>query len=553
MKTLIDLLPLMFSEPGAPVASGWIQIMKTGSFTYQGKKINITQNDLNEFAENFHKKVRGVDLAVDISHKSEDGSVGWFEDVKAENGKLLAKVRWTDEGEQLVKSGKFRYFSPEWSRQWTDSETQKTYKNVLFGGALTNRPFLKGMDPVGIAMSEDGMTTIQTWADDSDTDDDSSSYDPDGDGDDDSTSDPEKNPDWIDDVQKGHLPFDKTTGRQQQQLKSRGITKERADGARAQFLSKHPEHKDRQFEDRSTNASQKPKETRVSMNESDFDKFLVALYQFAEDSVANAHKSPPAGKPKDPSQYADPAHFKYPIDSKHIQAAINYYNHDGMREKGGYSEEQWTSIGQKIVAAANKELGDGYSCKDGKIVTPAKKMDDGSGPNDGTKNLNPDDGDETPGKINDGESGKFSELNHKSKTKGSGNMPPVSDEQYQAVVDRVNTLEAELRRNKMSEKVDGFIKAGKMVPAARDNTVEMLIGMSEDQVNKFSEMMDKTPQIVKFSEEGFSGDPGEADGDKLMAELQAQYVADGKTPRVAMSEAFAEVKKRGLKISGFDD
>ena len=37
------------------------------------------------------------------------------------------------------------------------------------------------------------------------------------------------------------------------------------------------------------------------------------------------HHTPPKGYPRDRSQYADPEHYMYPIDRKHIHAAISYF------------------------------------------------------------------------------------------------------------------------------------------------------------------------------------------------------------------------------------
>jgi hypothetical protein len=83
------------------------------------------------------------------------------------------------------------------------------------------------------------------------------------------------------------------------------------------------------------------------------------------------HLTPPEGKPTDPSQYADPVNFAYPVDDSHVQAAVSYFNHDGMREAGGYTSAEWAKMGKRIANAA----GEGYSYKNEKIVTPNNKPD----------------------------------------------------------------------------------------------------------------------------------------------------------------------------------
>src|SRR5271157_2076311 len=106
---------------------------------------------------------------------------------------------------------------------------------------------------------------------------------------------------------------------------------------------------------------------------------LVAEVQelyFKIQEKEGAPKSPPKGYPTDPAQYGDPKNFKYPIDKKHINSAVGYFNHDGMQKKGGYSDTEWATIGRRIAAAANKLIGPGHSYSDGKIVTKeAKSME----------------------------------------------------------------------------------------------------------------------------------------------------------------------------------
>lgn len=88
------------------------------------------------------------------------------------------------------------------------------------------------------------------------------------------------------------------------------------------------------------------------------------------------HLTPPKGYPEDPEDYGDPVNYAYPIDEEHIRPAVAYFNHDGMREKGGYTEEEWAIIGRRIAQAANRLLGDGYRYEDGKIVTPSSEEKD---------------------------------------------------------------------------------------------------------------------------------------------------------------------------------
>jgi hypothetical protein len=119
--------------------------MKTGAWDHPWYgPFDITEVHFDDFIRNFTNKVRGVELALDVEHFPELGAVGWFKDVfkkpaDENNGPTLwATVEWTEEGAGLVKSKKFRYFSPEFDFEFTDPETKAKYSNVLYGGGLTN-------------------------------------------------------------------------------------------------------------------------------------------------------------------------------------------------------------------------------------------------------------------------------------------------------------------------------------------------------------------------------------------------------------------------------
>lgn len=505
MQTLIDLSSVALSESAG---ESWIQIMKTGEWDHpQYGKIKITRENLQRFKENFDKRVRGTDIAVDVSHNPDGGAVAWFKELRVEDDKLMALVAWTEKGAELVRSGTYRYFSPEFMTQWKDPATGEVYKDVLFGGALTNRPFLKGMEP--IEFSESGMGLV--W------------YDPDNDGDDDSTADPEKNPDWMSDVKMGFTPWDKLTPEQQKQCMKAGITKEKADAARRAFLS-----------------TQKK--------------------EMAEGGdVTNAHKSPPKGKPQDKSQYADPDHYKYPIDEKHIRAAVSYYNQSGQKEAGGYSDEQWAEIGRRIAAAANKHIGPGHKYENGKITTPnnspsasKKEMEEFKECMDppGLKNINPDDGGSQPHDIDiDSEAGKFA---HKGGAKKMSETIVTLDE-WKAAQERIRMLEQENRRVKMEEKVRGWMfneatKTGKIFPAQREKVMGLLMSMNEEQVHMFSEFVEGLPDAVDFGERGFSADFGKPDPEDELTRLTDTYVKQGMTIRDAAVRAFKELQEKGIKL-----
>lgn len=136
--------------------SSWVQALKVG--TYQHPlfgEIDINAERVKLFAENANAKVLGKDLDIDYDHKKRrDDAAGWVSATEARPDGVWYQVEWTDEAARKIKSREYRYFSAEFADMWTHPESGRIYSDVLFGGGLTNRPFIKGMVPVNLSESE---------------------------------------------------------------------------------------------------------------------------------------------------------------------------------------------------------------------------------------------------------------------------------------------------------------------------------------------------------------------------------------------------------------
>ncbi len=146
---LIDTEVFKFDEDGKPTE---IQVLPVGNWNHPVYgKIKIEEKDLEEFSKNFNSSLR-KDLPITEGHsvgEEEKPAIGWFKQLvnKGRNG-LWAVVEWTNEGMEMLKSKSYKYFSPEFYTTYEDPETRKIYNNVLVGGALTNRPYFKGLKAV---------------------------------------------------------------------------------------------------------------------------------------------------------------------------------------------------------------------------------------------------------------------------------------------------------------------------------------------------------------------------------------------------------------------
>jgi phage I-like protein len=132
----------------------WIQALPLGSYNHPiWGTINVTPDRVAQFVENIKLNVRDTDLDVDYDHKAKDGrAAGWVRDAQDRGTEgLWIQVEWTQPAKDAIAAGEYRYFSPEFADEWTHPKTKQTYKDVLFGGALTNRPFLKDILPVNLS------------------------------------------------------------------------------------------------------------------------------------------------------------------------------------------------------------------------------------------------------------------------------------------------------------------------------------------------------------------------------------------------------------------
>lgn len=142
--------------------TAWIQALPLGKWHHpRFGEINITDAKCAEFEQNVKSNVRGQDLDIDYDHKEYGGgAAGWVKDAQHRPGSgLWLLVQWTRQAADQIKNKVYRYFSPEYMDEWLDPRTKTKIKNVLCGGALTNRPFLKGILPINLSEVLSGTST----------------------------------------------------------------------------------------------------------------------------------------------------------------------------------------------------------------------------------------------------------------------------------------------------------------------------------------------------------------------------------------------------------
>lgn len=145
-----------------PISVSWIQIAKVGEFKgHSAANFSLTPEFFNNLIKNF-ESTENQAIPIDYEHASEMppylGSIptegvpalGWITklDNRQKDG-LWGLVEWVDQkAVDYIREAKYRFFSPAIALNSKDPVTGKSIGPVLTSGALTNKPFLDGMEPL---------------------------------------------------------------------------------------------------------------------------------------------------------------------------------------------------------------------------------------------------------------------------------------------------------------------------------------------------------------------------------------------------------------------
>lgn len=127
-----------------------VHLLKTCSLKDRG--VEITKATLNSLKENFDANVRGQDISIDYTHDNEDGEKkagAWIKSLSVDGDNLYAMVEFTPSAKKMIEDKEYKYLSVEIDPLYQAED--KMYSNVLLGGTFTNRPAVKGLDPIKLS------------------------------------------------------------------------------------------------------------------------------------------------------------------------------------------------------------------------------------------------------------------------------------------------------------------------------------------------------------------------------------------------------------------
>jgi phage I-like protein len=151
------------AEGEAPV---WIQLAKYGTFLgHPSGPFKLDRNTFEEIVANF-RATENRHIPIDYEHASEasetSGTIpvngapaqGWIIDMKIDGQGLWGLVEWLPQAREQIRAKQYRYFSPAIRFGTKDRVTGKPTGARMSSGAITNSPFLDGLEPLA-AKDED--------------------------------------------------------------------------------------------------------------------------------------------------------------------------------------------------------------------------------------------------------------------------------------------------------------------------------------------------------------------------------------------------------------
>lgn len=133
----------------------WVHALSYGEYKHEKYgTLNFTPERIRRFVASVKNKVRGIDPDIDYDHKLDVAkgmsAAGWIKDAEERANGLWLLVEWTKKAAQAIRDKEYRYFSAEFVDEWEDASGNK-FQDVVLGGGLTNRPFLKNLEPVNLS------------------------------------------------------------------------------------------------------------------------------------------------------------------------------------------------------------------------------------------------------------------------------------------------------------------------------------------------------------------------------------------------------------------
>lgn len=133
----------------------WVHALPLGTYQHPAHgELSFSRDRIKRFASSIKSRVLGIDPDIDYDHKKDptkgNKAAGWVKDAEDRENGLWLLVEWTSAAKEAIANKEYRYFSTEYVDEMVDATGQKLV-DVVRGGGLTNRPFMKNLIPINLS------------------------------------------------------------------------------------------------------------------------------------------------------------------------------------------------------------------------------------------------------------------------------------------------------------------------------------------------------------------------------------------------------------------
>ena len=130
----------------------WVHALPFGKYKHPVYgEMDFSNDRVQRLATSVKTKARGIEPSINYNHAGGEEAAGWIKDAEVRTDGLWVFVDWIKDAADKIREKKFRYFSSEFG-DYEDTNGVKQ-PDVVFGGALTNRPFMKNLVPINLSES----------------------------------------------------------------------------------------------------------------------------------------------------------------------------------------------------------------------------------------------------------------------------------------------------------------------------------------------------------------------------------------------------------------
>ncbi len=140
---------------------GWVHVAKVGEWNgHKAGPFKLTAARFDAIVERV-KAQRDGEIVFDFEHSSLTPGVkaiasGWIRDLEARGDELWALVEWTEDAAKHIRAKEYRYASAVFGFGVADPVTGEPIDAFLHSVALTNTPFIKGLNHIALTAGKPG-------------------------------------------------------------------------------------------------------------------------------------------------------------------------------------------------------------------------------------------------------------------------------------------------------------------------------------------------------------------------------------------------------------